>query len=540
MNEHWYLRMHILAERAAAAVRAGMVRFHPPRWEKAFLAWTESVSPWRISMGRGFGHRIGVSYCNGCGTPAVPDAPEGGCKKCGGTEFREGEDVLDPWFSAVVGSLSAFGWPESEDGSLNLPISLVVSRQGSFHDWLARFLALGSALTGRQVFKVAAVHGRMMGEGGTRSSGPEGAGIDPRDIIVPNGADAVRMGLAELPYEFHDIRLPHERFDSGRNFVNKLWNAARFASRHITPATGSDEAFDPTEEDRWILGRLDATVAEVTRALSDLDPGHATERAVEFVRQDFCSWYLEMAKKRIRAGLAADAARRTLGRVIFTLLRILQPIIPFVTETIWRRFLGVSKGGGRAYPLLWAPWPSGGKVERDEGLEKEMETFKRVVRAVRSIRMKYKLSKGDSVSVAVSFLDRAERDGLLGFEEILKEMVNARDASFGIHLTKPASCATEVQGSFQVFVPLLEPARGLEEVRRLKQRRARLEDRLIAVSRPLESWEFMKKAPAEVRDNLRRKRDLLTSQILHIKENIEELSRVLEPRDEFATREEYA
>jgi valyl-tRNA synthetase len=529
MNEHWYLRMHILAERAAAAVRAGMVRFQPARWEKTFLAWADSAHPWRISVGKGFGHRIGVDYCTGCGTPAISPPPGGGCRKCGGSDFREGEEVLDPWFSSVVGSLSALGWPQGPSNAVNLPISLVVARQGNFHDWLVRFLAVGSALTGRQVFRLASIHGRIAGEGAGADDGREGKAIDPRDIIRPNGADAVRLGLAELPFEFHDIHMSPERFDAGRNFVNKLWNAARFASMHIKQQVGAEEIYEPSGEDRWILGRLDATVAEVTRALSDMNPGDAAERVVEFVRHDLSAWYLEMAKMRIRAGNGADAARRTLGRVIFTLLRILQPMMPFVTEAIWRRFLSAARSQGRNYPLLWAPWPTGGKFEADAELEEKVDLLKRVVRAVRSIRMKYKLPRKDPVSVAVSFLDRAGRDGLTGFEDLLKGLVNAQDVSFGIHLTKPSSCATEVQGSFQVFIPLLEPARGLEEIRRLRKRQARLEDRLIAVARPLESREFLQKAPREVRDTLVRKRELLVAQLLHLRENIRELTNLLEP-----------
>jgi valyl-tRNA synthetase len=235
-----------------------------------------------------------------------------------------------------------------------------------------------------------------------------------------------------------------------------------------------------------------------------------------------------MAKRRIQAGHRADAARRTLGRVLFTLLRILHPVIPFVTETIWRRFLGAARGREKAYPLLWAPWPTGGKLDPDPDLEGRMDLLKKVVRAVRAIRTKHKLARQDPVSVVVSFLDRNARDTLAGFEDVLKALVNADDLSFGIHLTKPASCATEVQGDFQVFVPLLEPSRGRKEVRRLERRRAKLEDRLVAVSRPLESWAFMNKAPLEVRESLRRKRDLLTAQILHLNENIEELDRLLE------------
>jgi valyl-tRNA synthetase len=516
MNEHWYLRMHILAERAAAAVRAGMVQFQPARWEKAFLSWTETVAPWRISQGKAFGHRLAVRYCCGCGTPSVRKPAEDACKKCGGSDFREGEEVFDPWFSSVVGTLAAFGWPAEGEKKAGFPISLVISRQADFQDWLARFLALGSPLTGRPVFQRAVV-GRK-----------EGGGIDPRDMVRPNGADAVRLGVVELPYEVQDIHLTHERFDSGRNFVNKIWNVTRFAARHITPPGGAEEVFDPAEEDRWILGRLDAVVREVTRGLTALNPGQAVGGAMDFVRHDLSAWYLEMAKRRIQSDHRADAARRTLGRVLFTLLRILHPVIPFVTETIWRRFLGAARGRERAYPLLWAPWPSGGKLEPEPELETRMELLKKVVRAVRSIRTKHRLARKDPVSVVVSFLGRSARDSLAGFEDLLKALVNANDLSFGIHLTKPASCATEVQGDFQVFVPLLEPSRGFEEVRRLMRRRAKLEDKLVVVSRPLESREFMNKAPVEVRESLRRKRDLLTAQILHLNENIEELSRILE------------
>jgi valyl-tRNA synthetase len=232
-----------------------------------------------------------------------------------------------------------------------------------------------------------------------------------------------------------------------------------------------------------------------------------------------------MVKARIRTGRTPESARKTLGRSIFTILRLLHPLIPFVTETIWTRFLERmrAKVGDRNLPLVWAPWPQGRPRASDAALARRIFLLQSIVSAVRAVRTKYRISGKTAVALHVSFQDHADRDALEPLHDLLSGLVHVSTLKTGVHMTKPPSCATEVHGAFQVFVPFPGGLDETREVGRLRGRKARLEDELIRASRPLESWEFHSKAPKEVRDRLRKRREMLSAQILHIEENIAEL-----------------
>lgn len=526
----WFLRMRPVVRRAVEAVHNGAMDFSPKRWKKSFLTWSEGVSDWCISRYNVPGHRIAVSFCRRCGKSRPGPAEGPPCESCGETRFRPGKDVVDPWFSAVLAPLAALGWPRAGQEETLLPAHALFSGQSRFSSWTARFLAVATALTTIPAVRTIHIHGRIVPEGGATPDAEANDAIDPRDIIKRSGADAVRLGLAELPSGFQDIHLMHERFDISRNFVNKCWNAARFTARHFTATGGGDLGRGPAPEDRWILQQLGSVTRTMTLALEAMDTGAAAEAAVDFLRHDFSDWYIEMAKHRMRAGQRVSPARQTLGRVLFTLLRVLHPLVPFVTESIWRQLVGSAQRGRKTYPLVWAPWPSESENPPDPLLEEKIEILKDVARAVRSIRTKYRLPRTDAISVAVSFLDRGGRDALHGMEGLLKSLLNADDVNLGVHLSKPSSCATEVLGNFQVFVPLEDRPHDRSEIQRLRRRKEKLEDELLRVQGPLKSLEFVGKAPKEVRNRLQRKKDLLSAQIEHLHENIEDLEKQLDPK----------
>lgn len=535
VSEQWFLRLDLLAARAAQEVREGKIRFRPKRWEKAFLAWADTATPWRISLQNARGQGIDVVFCARCETPHVGGPPARGCRSCGSDEFREGADVLDPWFSAALAPFAALGWPEQTGGAPGLPAFAAVAEQSRFHLWAARLLALGTALAGQAPVRQVLVHGQIVNEE-DEDEEPEKASsledADPRDVVRTRGADALRLSLCESLHDLLDVRFSPERFEAGQHFVNKLWNAARFAARHFSLPGEGGEGGEPLPEDRWILSRLNWTVRQVDGALDEFDPGAAAVVLTEFVRHDLCAWYLEMAKRRIRSHLHADAARKTLGRIILTLLRALHPLVPFVSETIWRRLMGSleEKGKGRSYPLLWSPWPSAPKDDDDPETERRVELLQSVVRAARSLRSRYRIPRAEAITLLVSFDERTGRDTLRDFRDILKSLVNAEDVNVGVQLTKPASCATEVLGSFQVFVPLGDTPRMRRQLGSFVDRKSKIEDRLLRISRPLESWEFARKAPKEVRERLRQERELLAAQLHYLEQNVAELQAIEKPR----------
>ena len=524
LTEQWFVRMKPLAERAIRAQRRGHVAFHPARWEKVYLAWLENVRDWCISRQIWWGHRLPVWYCEDCGAITVAREDPEACGKCGGKHLRQDEDVLDTWFSSSLWPFSTLGWPD-ETPLLDryYPTSVLVTDRGIIYFWVARMVMMGLYFMEVAPFSDVYVHGTILDDQGRKMSKSLGNGIDPLQMIDQYGADAVRFTLAALTTEGQDIRLSPTRFEMGRNFINKLWNASRFVLISLAQTPGG-EAPVPDEalafEDRWILSRLSAAVEATTASLEELKYSDLAVGLREFTWHEACDWYLEIVKPRLRAGGEdARVASRVLAQVLDAMLRLLHPVAPFVSEEIWHLLgevapkRGLAKAQPAARDLVRAPWPTPAPEHRDTAVEAEMALVQDVIRAVRNVRSKFRIPPKATVDTIVSAQDPSARRTLSGHERLLCELAGAKEVTLGVGVERPEGAASEVMGRLQVYVPLS----GLMDVdlerRRLEKERGKKTEFLQKSANKLRNEQFLTKAKPEVVARERERKADLEEQI---------------------------
>ena len=413
--------MKPLAEKAIEATRDGRVRFHPERWTDVYLHWLENVRDWCVSRQIWWGHRLPVWHCRACGHILVSREDPSGCSRCASADIVQEEDVLDTWFSSALWPFSTLGWPE-DTGMLRryYPTDVLVTDRGIIYFWVARMVMMGLEMMGKPPFSDVYIHGTILDENGAKMSKSAGNGIDPivmidggkqpylgKEYESPGyGADAVRLSLSFLSTEGQDVRLSPTRFELGRNFISKVWNAARFASMHLgekpPAALVSPLPSDAPLEDHWILSRLDRTIVAVTGELDHFRFHAAATALYDFAWRDFCDWYVEASKPRLKAGgPPADDVRAVLSTILDRMLRLMHPFAPFVTEEI-ASLLGLSGKPGRPDCLIRAPWPVRIEAWRDEAAEREMEIVQGVVVEIRRLRTESKVPPMARVAASVA------------------------------------------------------------------------------------------------------------------------------------------
>lgn len=414
ISRQWFLRMRPFAERAAAAVRQGAVRFVPERFTQDFLQWMERTHDWCVSRQLWWGHRIPAYECAACGeTTVARDAPLV-CPRCGAPEPPRDADVLDTWFSSALWPFSTLGWPwggeahgapgGGADLSSYYPTDLLVTGRDILFFWVARMVCSALHLTGEVPFRTVLLHGLVRDAQGRKMSKSRGNGIDPLETIERYGADALRLTLLVGVAPGNDSRFAPQKLEGSQRFCNKLWNAARFACGHLAAdggAGGDGAAAGPPAQalaDRWILSSLAAAAGAATAALARLDAGEALAGLQAFVWEDFCDWYLEAVKSRLFGGAgpeSAAAARQTLHTALRGILRLLHPFLPFITEEIWSH---LPAPGGL---LLTQPWPTPGEWPVDPRAEATFGLVREIVGAIRSLRAEMRVAPTARVHVLV-------------------------------------------------------------------------------------------------------------------------------------------
>ena len=555
LSDQWFVRMRPLAEPALEAVRDGTIRIVPDRWEGVYVHWMENIRDWNISRQLWWGHRIPVWYCDACGTQRASRTDVERCPKCGGS-VRQDEDVLDTWFSSWLWPLSTLGWPDTshKDFRAFYPTDVLVSGPDILFFWVARMIMAGLFFDGRHPFHTVFLHGMMRDTQHRKMSKSLGNGIDPMDVVNQYGADALRWTIvASMGLGVDQIVDPtnlEQSFSPGRNFATKLWNIGRFllgnlGGETVTPLADVEEA-DLTRADRWILARLNEAIANVDAALGPPRPprhtggkwpdgserlGMRLDAYAEFVRRfvwdEIADWYVEVSKGRLGETAAdRDVARGVLVHVFDHALRLLHPIVPFITEALWQRL-----PGRREDELLAAaPWP---RIDaRFTGAEREFEEVRAVVTAIRRIRADYGVPPGTQVDVVLtppsSGTEHASSDGRW-VENVLRD-----EAALIGRLTRsrvavapraPAGAAAHavLPSRWSVVVPL----EGLIDVRRECERQrgelASLEKQLVSLGARLENASFLTRAKPEVVDAERAKHREWTARRIALTEKVKAL-----------------
>ncbi len=532
LSEQWFVEMEPLAEPALEAWREGDLRFHPEHFGREYAHWLENIRDWCISRQLWWGHRIPVWYCldEGCGRDEIVarEAPEA-CPECGG-EVEQDPDVLDTWFSSWLWPFSTLGWPEeTDDLEVFYPTHTLVTNADILFFWVARMVMAGLEFMDELPFTDVVLNGTVKDHKGRRMSKSLGNGIDPMEVVDRFGADAMRWTLIRGAAPGADLQLNYEDLEStftpGRNFANKMWNAVRFALDHLE---AEDLEADPASADleladRWILSRFRRTVATVEEELGRYRFDAAAEAAHDFVWGEFCDWYLELVKPRLyghRGEASRDAAAATLARTLDGWLRLLHPVMPFITEELALRLPGRDDE-----TLMRGPWPSPPSAWRDEEAEGRMGELQELVGAVRNLRSRYRVQPGQEVEVHLGSVSEPLRRALEAEEAGVRDLADAA----GVHLDgagdegRPGARAVLRSGT-EVFVPLEGVIDLDRERRRLDDELERVEGLLEGSRDRLEDREFLEKAPDRVVEREREKESSLE----------EQRDRLLEQRDALA------
>ena len=514
LSEQWFCAMKVLAAPAIAAVKREEIHFHPERWTKLYLDWMENIRDWCISRQIWWGHRIPVWYCaNKHAVAAVEDPPS--CPQCGSTELRQDNDVLDTWFSSALWPFATLGWPdETPELEKFYPTQVLVTSRDIINLWVARMIVSGFEFRGEKPFSDVIIHATIMDDEGKRMSKSKGTGVDPLELIDAYGADALRFALAWLTTGTQDLKFGKKfsklRVEMARNFVTKLWNAARYAAEKIGDAPATVPASGLTEEDHWILSRLTTTVEGVTSAVDRYEFGEAAQQLYKFVWDDFCAWYLELSKRRSDE----PHVRQTLAYVLDTTLRLMHPFTPFFTEEIWQKL-------GRKQSIMTAPWPEAKDALRNAALEKRMELVFEAVGVIREVRNRNAIAPKVALSAVISAKDEAAAALLKAGAEIIRDQANLDELSIGVNVAKPKFSATGAATAFTVYVPLEGKIDKKAEIDRTKKELEKTREQIAQAEKQLSNEEFRKRKPElarEIEEKLGALRTKLTELEAHLKE----------------------
>ena len=530
LSDQWFVRMEPLAKPALRAVREGTIRILPERWEAVYINWLENIRDWNISRQLWWGHRIPVWYCDKCNCQIVSRTDVSACEKCGG-EVRQDDDVLDTWFSSWLFPISTLGWPDKSSAALAAfyPTDDLITAPEILFFWVARMIMAGYAFMDAAPFHTVYLHGTVRDMNHVKMSKSLGNGIDPLDVVHSYGADALRytviagMGMgADLMLDPKDLE---RSFAPGRNFATKLWNIGRFLLSNIggEPVRSIDELSDKelTLPDRWILARLNTTIFECDAALGPARPENGkwrpeerfiglrlseyAESARRFVWNELADWYLETTKSRIAdGGNDAEVARAVLTHAFDYALRLLHPIMPFITETLWQR-LPVPVTAERCEFLAVAPWPipTPASVE-DRQAVAGFDLLREAIGAVRQIRSDYSIPPGTSIDVSI----RSSRNGGLFTEHspVIGRLSRSVVRVDGQSPSAGAAHAVLTDGT-ELIVPLGGIVDLKKECGKLRAELDQLDKQLDSLSRRLENEGFTSRAPAHVVEAERRKKD---------------------------------
>ncbi len=522
LSLQWFVRMKPLAEPALRGLEKGEITILPRRWEKVYLRWLEGIRDWCISRQLWWGHRIPVWTCAGCSELVVEVETPERCPKCGGTSLAQDEDVLDTWFSSWLWPFSTLGWPgETADLKRFYPSSVMVTGPDIIFFWVARMVMAGYEFIGRAPFPVVYLHGIVRDGQGQKMSKSLGNSPDPIELMERHGSDSLRLTLLLLSPQGADIHFAEEKVDIGRHFANKLWNAFRLVAQYLEGYT-PDEANARghlRDEDHWILGLLSSTTRQVTRNLTAYRIGDAALAIYDFTWREFCDWYLEMAKPRLYAGPAspdAPAVRYVLHRVFNTILRLLHPFMPYLTEELWHALPGTDGD------VCVAEWPvvQRGVARRDA--EARIELLKDVIGSIRNLRSEMNIPPQRKAPVLIR-ASGEEGDALRRQHDLIMLLGKADSLTVGPDVAKPEIAASAVARSHEIFLPLEGLIDLVMERKRLEKEYERVMREFDQSSRKLQNEDFLAKAKKDVVDRERSRFEALGVTKEKLERNLEVL-----------------
>lgn len=530
VSEQWYLKTGGMAKRAIEASRKKRVRLIPENWTKPYLNWLEELHDWCISRQIWWGHRIPVWYCQkGCSPVAAVEKPER-CPECGNSNLIQDPDVLDTWFSSALWPFSTLGWPRREgkvpskskseqvinDLDYYYPTSVLVTGYEILYLWVARMVMMGLTLMDDIPFSDVYIHGIVRDVKGRKMSKSIGNVIDPLGTGEKYGTDGLRFAMACGGVMGRDVQLSEDNFKAGRNFTNKIWNASRLVLMNLegfklppgVPTQNDSIRERLTLPDRWILDQYNRAIEEVTIAFEEYDISRAARLLYEFIWSKFCDWYLELAKMRLYGQKESEreVAQFVLIYVLEGTLKLLHPIMPFITEEIWHLLNSISPAG-REESIMVASWPLPGREERDEDAVEKMGLVIDVISQVRNVRSVMRIPHAKMVEVLIKPSKREQKTLLDEHIPCIKSLAKSKEVIIDKSVNKPEECATAVVGDVEIYVPLKGMIDISREVERLSKEIEKIEVELDRINKKLKSRDFLKKAPPPVVEKVKRQKE---------------------------------
>ncbi|MBU5485445.1 valine--tRNA ligase [Clostridium sp. MSJ-11] len=522
ISKQWYVKMEELAKPAIEVVRNKEVKFVPERFDKIYFNWMENIQDWCISRQLWWGHRIPVWYCQDCGEMIVSIEDVTTCTKCGSHKLEQDNDVLDTWFSSALWPFSTLGWPDkTEDLEYFYPTDVLVTGYDIIFFWVARMIFSGLNSMEEIPFKTVLIHGIVRDSQGKKMAKSLGNGVDPLDIIDKYGADALRFMLITGNAAGNDIRFYEEKVEGARNFANKIWNASRFVMMYLDKELMEKykDCKDYSIADKWILSRANTLVKEVTDNIEKYEIGLASQKVYDFMWNEFCDWYIELVKPALYGEdeKAKGVVLNVLFDVLVTGLKLLHPVMPYITEEIFTHLQEEEK------TITVSKWPEYKEELRDELVEKHMNLIIEAIKAIRNVRAEMNVPPSRKAKVMIYALEGREafENGRVYFEKL----ASASEVTFLSSKTEaPENAVTAVTKGAEMYIPLLDLIDVEKELERLSKEKEKLEKEIERVEKKLSNEGFVKKAPEAVIEEERAKGEKYKEMLNAVLERINSLN----------------
>jgi len=546
LTAQWYVNVQSMAQDAIGVVKKGKIKIIPKYWDNTYFAWMENIKDWCISRQIWWGHRIPVWYCQEMKSKKceslrgiiVSRETPGTCPHCGSNLLIQDEDVLDTWFSSALWPFSTLGWPEqTEDLKTFYPTSVLITGFDIIFFWVARMIMMGLKFMHDIPFHDVYIHALVRDIQGQKMSKSKGNVVDPLLMIDSYGTDAFRFTLAAFAAQGRDIKFSEDRVEGYRHFVNKLWNAARFIMINTESFNLSLDLASSKKPDlrdaasRWIVSRLASVTEDINTSLGDYRFNDAANSIYQFIWHEFCDWYLEMAKSEMKSPASATGVRWCLLQTLDTALRLLHPLMPFVTEEIWQTMRHKNHKPGKTdlqkqESIMTSRYPHA--LQRDPVAEEDMSYIIEAITGIRTIRGELNISPSQVLNVSIKpFSQTAERI-LKDNVHYIKDLSRTDKIIIDMHTDKPGCSATSVKRAMEIYVPLKGILNIDAELYRLNKDAAKIEDSILFLNRKLLNEDFLQRAPAEIVEKEKAKYE----KFITMKEKILESIKMLKDAEE--------
>lgn len=504
ISQQWYVKMESLAKPAIEAVRTNKTKFVPERFDKIYYNWMENIQDWCISRQLWWGHRIPVWYCMDCNELIVQtEAPEK-CPKCGSSHLKQDEDVLDTWFSSALWPFSTLGWPnKTEDLEYFYPTNVLVTGYDIIFFWVARMIFQGINCMGETPFDTVLIHGIIRDSQGRKMSKSLGNGVDPLEVIEEYGADALRFMLVTGNSPGNDIRYIPEKVEAARNFANKIWNASRYVMMNLDKEVMDKykDCKDYSLADKWILSRTNSLVKEVTENMEKYELGIALQKVYEFMWTEFCDWYIELSKGTLYSDdeKAKGIVYNVLYTVLTTGLKLLHPVMPFITEEIYTTLTDGES-------IVMAQWPEFKEEINNPKAEKDMDFIIEAIKGLRNVRAEMNVPPSRKAKV-IAYTNNEAKDAFNNGVHYIEKLGSASEVEFiQDKAMVPENAVSLVTKGGELFMPLLDLVDREKELERLNKEKKKLEGEVLRIDKKLSNQGFVSKAPEAVINGEKEKR----------------------------------